>query len=184
MNAKKPEYLLAIMPSPEISNLIKEWKQSLKKKIGRFGSDNSLAHITVMGFDTDLNELPYWINRISTFCKNCPKHEISFDGFDAFHFHTFYIKPDKVSMTNTNKLIRNLHQYFQLNVKDVKAHMTIARELDITRKEIALKLFENHKTDFKFLCDRLILRRFNNSTRQYSDFIAEFKFSEQQLKLF
>lgn len=181
---KRAEYLLAIMPSSEISNLVKDWKQLLKKEIGRFGSDNLLAHITVMSFDADLNQLQNWIKQISNFCNNYPKHEISFEGFALFDHHTFYIKPDKVSMKHTNMLIRNLHRYFNFKIKNVKSHMTIARELDKMKTESASKLFENHKTDFKFLCEGFTLRKFNESTGQYSDFIAEFKFSEQQLKLF
>ncbi len=62
--------------------------------------------------------------------------------------------------------------------------MTIARELDVIRLESAYKLFKNHETDFKFLCDGFTLRKYNSTTKQYSNFIAEFKFSEQQLKLF
>ena len=184
MNEEKPQYLLAVMPSPEISSCIKEWKQLLRKEIGRFGSDNSLAHITIMGFNSDSNQLPYWINKISFFCNNQPNHDIGFAGFAPFGSYTFYVKPDDSSEKYLNKLILDIHHHFGFKIRNVKSHMTIARELDEIRIERASKLFKNHQTDFKFLCDGFTLRKFNKSTWQYSDFIAEFKFSEQQLKLF
>lgn len=184
MNKEKPQYLLAVMPSLEISSCVKEWKQLLIKEIGRFGSDKSLAHITVMGFNSDANQLPLWINEFSTFCNNQPNHDIGFNGFASFGSYAYYVKPDNSSEKYLNNLIKNIHHYFGFKIKSVKSHMTIARKLDEIKIEKASKLFENHKTDFKFLCDGFTLRKFNKSTGQYSDFIAEFKFSEQQLKLF
>ena len=184
MNKEKPKYLLAVMPSLEISSCVNEWKQSLIKEIGRFGSDKSLAHITIMGFNTDSNQLPHWINGISTFCKNQPNHDIGFNGFASFGSHAYYIKPDNSSEKYLNNLIRNIHHHLGFKIKSIKSHMTIARELDEIRIERASKLFKNHDTDFKFLCDGFTLRKFNETNKQYSDFIAEFKFSEQQLKLF
>ena len=184
MNKEKPKYLLAVMPSLEISSCVNEWKQSLIKEIGRFGSDNSLAHITIMGFNTDANQLSYWINIISAFCNNQPNHNIGFNGFASFGSYAYYIKPDNSSEKYLNNLIRNIHHHFGFKIKSPKSHMTIARELDEIRIERASKLFKNHDTDFKFLCDGFTLRKFNETNKQYSDFIAEFKFSEQQLKLF
>jgi len=184
MNEEKPQYLLAVMPSAEISSCVKEWKQLLGKEIGRFGSDNSLAHITIMGFNADSSQLSNWINKISTFCNNQPNHDIGFNGFAHFGSYVYYVKPDNCSEKYLNNLVRNIHNDFGFKIKSVKSHMTIARKLDEIRIERASKLFKNHDTDFKFLCDGFTLRKFNKSTRQYSDFIAEFKFSEQQLKLF
>ena len=163
---------------------MKEWKHLLKKEIGRFGSDNSLAHITVMGFEEDLNQLPYWINKISSFCNNYTEYEIGFDGFYSFGSYVFYVKLDDGSVKYFNKLILDIHRYFGFKIKSVKSHMTIARELDEIRIESAYKLFKNYETDFKFLCDGFTLRKYNTTTKQYSDFIIEYKFSEQQLKLF
>ena len=184
MYAEKPQFLLAVMPSQEISNCVKEWKQLLGKEIGRFGSDNSLAHITIMGFNADSNQLSNWINKISIFCSNQPYQNIGFDGFAQFGSYAYYVKPDNSSEKYLNNLIRNIHNDFGFKIKRVKSHMTIARKLDVIKIEKASKLFENHKTDFKFLCDGFTLRKFNETNKQYSDFIAEFKFSEQQLKLF
>lgn len=56
---KRPAYLLAIMPCPETSDLVFQWKQLLKNEIGGFESDGSLTHFTVMRFDTDINPLSY-----------------------------------------------------------------------------------------------------------------------------
>ncbi len=172
------------MPSAEISSCVKEWKQLLGKEIGRFGSDKSRAHITIMGFNADKNQLPHWINKISTFCNNQPNHDIGFNCFASFGSYVYYVKPDNSSEKYLTNLIKNIHHHFGFKIKNPKSHMTIARELNEVRIERASKLFKNHHTDFKFLCDGFTLRKFNKSIGQYSDFIAEFKFSEQQLKLF
>lgn len=120
MNEEKPQYLLAVMPNPEISSCVKEWKQLLIKEIGRFGSDNSLAHITIMGFNADSNQLFNWINKISTFCNNQPNHDIGFDGFAPFGSYAYYINPNNTSEKYLNNLIRNIHNDFGFKIKSVK----------------------------------------------------------------
>jgi hypothetical protein len=176
--------MLAVMPGTYISNIIAQWKHRLVNEIGEFGSDESLAHLTMLGFDTDKQPLEYWISKISAFCYNCPSREISFEGFASFGFSTFYIKPDKNSRKYLNELIRKLRQHFHLKAENINAHMTIARELDEARMKKAFELFKGYEPNFQFICDGLILRKFNKNEGQYSDFIAEFKFSEQQIKLF
>ena len=180
---KYPEYLLAVMPNEEIILLVKKWKQLLRNEIGDFGSDDSLAHITIMGFDIDVFPLQYWLNEIAVFCNNCPSRKISFGTFKPLGLSTFQVAPDQSSKKYLNSIILNIHKHFRIYVKDVNAHLTIARRLNQTEMKYAVKLFENLIADFDFICDGFVLRKFNKSIGEYSDFIAEFKFSEKQLRL-
>jgi hypothetical protein len=52
---KRPDYLLAVMPSLYIINLIREWKLLLLDEVGNFGSAKSLAHFTIATFKDQEN---------------------------------------------------------------------------------------------------------------------------------
>ena len=70
--------------------------------------------------EEDLNQLPYWINKISSFCNNYTEYEIGFDGFYSFGSYVFYVKLDDGSVKYFNKLILDIHRYFGFKIKNPK----------------------------------------------------------------
>ena len=57
--------------------------------------------------------------------------------------------------------------------------MSIARGRNNQDMSIAKNLFQNTAVDFRFLCNALYLRRYNELTRQYSDIIEVFQLTRK-----
>jgi 2'-5' RNA ligase len=170
-----PKYSLVIFPTLEQKDLVKSLKKSLKTEIGWFGSSNSEAHITIINLESEL-ALELYINQIKEFCKTIIPQKVKFTHFDFFHHHTFFISPDDASLIYLNSLISELHQYIGFEVKNVHAHMTIARGLDAERMKNAQNQFIDTEINLEFVCDCIYVRRFNDKTNQYSDIIEKINF--------
>lgn len=74
-----PLYSLVIFPNSEQSVLIKSYKQILKNHIGRFGSVNAAAHITVINFENELS-LQLHLDRIREFCKTAISQKVTLNA--------------------------------------------------------------------------------------------------------
>lgn len=165
-----PLYSLVIFPSIEQQNLIKSFKESLKKKIGWFGSSNSDAHITIINLENELT-LGLCLNQIKDFCATINTQKVKFNSFSSFAHHTFFISPDESSQLYINNIIIDLHKYIGFNIKNSHAHMTIARGLDEERMKKAKEIFSTTEVNFEFICDCIYIRKFNEQTKQYSDIV-------------
>lgn len=170
-----PKYSLVIFPTLEQMNKVKSFKKSLKAEIGSFGSSNSEAHITIINLESEL-AFGLYINLIKDFCKTIIPQKVKFTSFSFFHHHTFFISPDGTSLIYLNSIITKLHQYIGFEVKNVHAHMTIARGLDVERMKKAQNQFIDTEINFEFICDCLYIRRFNQKKQQYSDVIGKIDF--------
>ncbi|MFY7740204.1 MAG: 2'-5' RNA ligase family protein [Flavobacterium sp.] len=170
-----PMYSLVIFPTLEQQNLIKLFKKSLKTEIGWFGSSNSEAHITIINLENEL-ALGLYLNQIKDFCKTIIPQKVRFTSLDSFNHHTFFISPDDASLLFLNSIITELHQHIGFKVKNVHAHMTIARGLDTERMKKAQDQFMTTQINFEFVCDCVYVRKFNDKTNQYSDIIEKINF--------
>lgn len=168
-----PHYSLVIFPAPEHIALVKEFKQKLRKQIGWFGSFNAKAHITVANFSDD-TELSIHLPKIKSFGDNQPSGQVRFDHFDKFGDKTFFIGPDESSQTYLDSLIRNFHNHLGIKPGSIHAHISIARQLDAQKMQLAEAIFNKTEVDFSFTCDALYLRKFNEQTKQYSDIADKF----------
>jgi 2'-5' RNA ligase superfamily len=172
-----PLYSLVIFPNSEQSNLIKSYKQLLKDHIDWFGSVNAAAHITVVNFENELS-LQLHLDRIREFCKTTIPQKVILNSWDSFGESTFFITPDQASQEYLNNLIINLYQYLGFKLKNVHAHLSIARGLDAKKMKIAYELFGNTLINLLFNCDSFYLRRFNEQTKQYSDIVEKIDFGK------
>lgn len=170
-----PKYSLVVFPTSEQKDLVKSLKKSLKEKIGWFRSANSEAHITIINLESELT-LELYINQIKEFCKTISSQKVKFDNLNSFGNHTFYISPEYESKLYLNKIIIDLHQFIEFEVKNANAHITIVRGLDEERMKKAQNQFINTKINLEFNCDCLYVRRFNENTQQYSEIIEKIEF--------
>lgn len=174
---KIPLYSLVIFPNSEQSTLIKSYKQLLKNHIKRFGSVNSMAHITVINFENELS-LQLYIDRIREFCKTAIQQKVTLNSWGSFGEKTFFIKPDETSQQYLDNLIIDLHLYLGFKANNIHAHLSIARGLDAEKMKTAYELFRNTPINLQFNCDSFYLRRFNNQTQQYSDILEKIDFGK------
>jgi hypothetical protein len=171
-----PEYSLVIFPNPEQIALVKEFKQKLRAQIGWFGSFNANAHITVRNFEDD-EQLAKYLKKIKAFAQTQSLQVVNFRGYDHFGDKTFFIAPDAGSQEYLDNLIKDFHQYLELEPGDIHAHISIARGLDESKMEQAKSIFQHIPVKFSFLCDALYLRKFSQETKQYSEIAAKFPFT-------
>ncbi|WP_281297208.1 2'-5' RNA ligase family protein [Flavobacterium limnophilum] len=172
-----PLFSLVIFPNSEQSTLIKSYKQLLKNHVGWFGSANAAAHITVINFENELS-LQLYLDKIREFCKSVVPQKVTLNAWDSFGESTFFITPDKTSQQYLDSLIVDLHQYLGFKIKNVHAHLSIARGLDAKKMKTAYELFRNTPINLQFNCDSFHLRRFNDQTKQYSDIIEKINFGK------
>jgi hypothetical protein len=170
-----PLFSLVIFPNSEQSTLIKSYKQLLYNHIGWFGSANAMAHITVINFENELS-LQLHLDRIREFCKTVIPQKVTLNAWDSFGERTFFIKPDQTSQEYLNNLIIKLHLHLGFKIKNVHAHLSIARGLDAEKMKKAYDLFRNTQLNLQFSCDSFHLRKFNYQTKQYSDLLEKMDF--------
>lgn len=147
----------------------------LKNHIGRFGSVNVAAHITVINFENELS-LQLHLDRIREFCKTAISQKVTLSTWDSFGERTFFISPDQTSQQYLDNLIIDLHLYLGFKINNAHAHLSIARGLDAKKMEMANELFRNTPINLEFNCDSFYLRRFNDQTQQYSDIVEKIDF--------
>lgn len=172
-----PLYSLVIFPNSEQSTLIKSYKQLLQNHIKWFGSANAAAHITVINFENELS-LQLHLDRIREFCRTAITQKVTLNAWNSFDEHTLFIAPDETSQLYLNNLIVDLHHYLGFKVKNVHAHLSIARKLNAEKMKIAFVLFSNTPINLQFNCDSFHLRRFNEQTQQYSDIMEKIDFGK------
>lgn len=172
-----PLYSLVIFPTQEQIDLIHSYKQLLKKEIGWFGSANSSAHITIIQFNNEM-ELVLYIEQIREFCKTVIPKNLIFNKFDDFDERTFFIAPEPTTQNYLDKLIIGTHEFLGFKTEKAHAHISIARRLNPEKTKIAYNLFKNISLHFKFPCDTLSVRKFNEQTKQYSDVIEKISFGK------
>ncbi|MGL2966915.1 2'-5' RNA ligase family protein [Flavobacterium sp. XGLA_31] len=172
-----PLYSLVIFPTPEQSALVKSYKQLLKEKIGWFGSANAAAHITVINFDNE-TMLSLYMDQIREFGTTITPQRVTFDHWDTFGDHTFFVAPNEPSQRYLDKIIVDLHQHLGHNTNTAHAHLSIARGLDANKMKTAYELFRNVELHLNFLVDGIYVRKFNEQTKQYSDIVEKISFGK------
>jgi 2'-5' RNA ligase superfamily len=170
-----PLYSLVIFPNEAQKQLVKDYKQLLKRKIGWFGSANAAAHITVINFENEIM-LALYLEQIREYRKKVAPQKVIFNSWNSFGEKTFFIAPEEKSELYLNTLISNLHHYLGFKNSNVKAHLTIARGLDSEKMKAAKSLFNATNVHFEFNCDAIHIRRFNEQSKEYSDIIEKISF--------
>lgn len=169
-------YSVVIAPPLEEIEYVAQLKNELYSKIGWYNSKNSKAHITILEFTADDDELEEIIIEIKETASYENPIQLSFEGVSNYANGAVFLKPDETTKLPLTQLMARIQK--KLNIKNSykskDPHISIGRKLSEENVEIALNMFANAKLEFN--CDRLVLRKFNPDKKQYDIFSEDFKF--------
>jgi len=164
----KNRYSIAIYPSTDVMDQVKDCKDLLTKAIGWFHSRHSNAHITLIEFEANREELFIIRAFLKDFCATKSPFHISLDGVKNYLNGALFIAPDKESKITTKGFMQKLQKDFPL--KSIFAsrdpHMSIARQLDKQNIQIASYLLQDVKAEFD--CNSIVLRQFSETIQQFN----------------
>jgi len=161
------KYSLAIYPSEPVIELIKSMKLDLAKEVGWFHSKNSAAHITICNFTASDEEMDAIKNQLNKLCEPIKPIEVRLNGFGSYPNGAFFIAPDEISIGLLVPIMNRFNESLHLKNMQINSdpHISIARRLSPHKLERAQKLFT--KIDVTFLCDHVVLRKFDDKQKQY-----------------
>ncbi|TDE30609.1 2'-5' RNA ligase family protein [Flavobacterium ranwuense] len=177
------QYSVAIYPSDDIIALVKSMKNQLAKEAGWFHSKNSVGHITICEFKTTDKSIEIIKNQLVRLCDTLEPIEVCLNGFGSYPNGAFFISPNEDSKNSLKPIMKRVHESlrrFDLQ-KSNDPHLSIARRLTPEKLQKANRLFT--EIDTVFLCDSIVLRKFDENIKQF--FVTDtFKFnSNPQPKL-
>ena len=162
-----PKYSIAIHPSQELIIKIKAMKEQLAEEVDWFNSKNSIAHITICEFKSNESDLERVKKQLVRICNTIMPVTVHLNDFGSFPNGAFFIAPDKNSKMALLPIMKSFHN--ALIVKTVhhsdEPHLSIARKLSSENLIKASKLFTT--IDETFLCDGIVLRKFDEELRQF-----------------
>ncbi|MCF3108001.1 2'-5' RNA ligase family protein [Niabella sp. CC-SYL272] len=151
-------------------------KQQLRSAIGWYGSVNAQAHITFNVFQAGAAELKLWERYTTGFAAQQQPLPLLFDHTGAFANGAFFLAPDVVSEPLLIRMMQAFHHQAPMPASiSVKPHMSIGRRLSPLQLIAAQQLIP--EVGIRFVCTGLVLRRFNNTRKQY-DIIRHFPFTD------
>jgi len=160
-------YSVAFYPSEAIIAQVKEMKETLYAKAGWFHSKNSVGHITVCEFkatDELIEKAKQQLIRLSDGFKPVEVHLI---GFGSYSNGAFFITPDEVSKESLKPIMQRINN--TLIIQSLKVsndpHLSIGRRLTTEQLATAYSMFT--EIDTHFLCDSMVLRKFNETIKQF-----------------
>jgi 2'-5' RNA ligase len=131
MAARKPLYLIALVPDADLRACIRGLKEEMKRRFGASHALKSPAHITLQmpfrrpdSFETDLEKT------LESLAKKQTGFELSLTGFDCFPPRVLFVK-----LQNQDCVI-NLHRQLQNVLK---------KQLGFSKKELGFR-FHPHMT--------------------------------------
>jgi hypothetical protein len=161
-------YSLAIYPSEAVLALVKSMKEQLDREIGWFHSKNAVGHITICEFratDATLTTIKNQLNRLSDTLKPV---EVHLNAFGSYPNGAFFISLDENSKNSLKPIMKRFNESLRIPgiQKSIDPHLSIARKLVPVNLTKALHLFT--KIDVRFLCDRVVLRKFDENIKQFA----------------
>ncbi len=171
-------YSIAIHPSPELIDSIKNMKEQLASEVGWFNSKNSIAHITICEFEAEERDLERVKKQLIRICDTITPVPVHLNGFGTFPNGAFYISPDTDSKMALQPIIKSFHNALVVKTEhhsDVP-HISIARKLSPENSIKASQLFTS--IEESFLCDGIVLRMLDLELKQFR-VIDTFEFKGQ-----
>ena len=176
MILEKCKYSIVIAPSKDGIEYVDQLKNELYAKVGWYNSRNSKAHITILEFTADEDELKEVIAVIKKIASYENPLLLRFDGVDRYSNGAVFLKPDEATKDPLIELMARIQK--KLNIKNLykskDPHISIGRKLSEENVQMALKMFADAKLEF--ICENLVLRKFNPERKQYDKFSDDFKF--------
>jgi 2'-5' RNA ligase len=168
-------YSIVIHPQNPIIELFKSFKNKLYKKIGTYGSCNSIAHITILEFEATEEELKFIIEKL----ERITLKEISFDAvFDKVIYSdlskAIFVLPNKIGNEFFKKLLVKIRKQIKGDHNKSNAHLTIGRKLKPEQLKKSKDIFPDVKFDFH--CNQIAIRRLNKDIGQF-EVLKTFPFS-------
>jgi hypothetical protein len=161
------QYSLAIYPSEAVISLVKSMKDQLAKEVGWFHSKNSVAHITICLFKATDTAIEIIKNQSSRLCDTLEPVEVCLNEFGSYPNGAFFIAPNEDSKNRLKPIMKRVHE--SLRIPNMQTnddpHLSIARRLTPDKLEKANRLFTT--IDLCFLCDSIVLRKFDENIKQF-----------------
>lgn len=172
----KPQYSIVILPPQEGIKYVADLKNELNAKIGWYNSRNAKAHVTICEFTADIDELERIINDLKEIASYETPQRLTFDGVDSYANGAVYLKPNAQTKAPLTELMVRVQKNLGITnqYKSKSPHMSIGRKMNEENVEIALNMFANAKLEF--ICNNLVLRKFNPNKKQYDIFLEDFDF--------
>ena len=164
----KALYSIAIHPSEDIIVSIKTMKEELAAKIGWFNSKNSIAHITINEFEANDAQITIIKKHLTELCDTLQPVEVRFNIYGSFPNNgAFFIAPEETSKTALKGIMKYLNDALRVapKFKSNEPHISIARRLTPEKLAIAHAFFS--PIDMHFLCDSVVIRKFNTIQQQF-----------------
>jgi len=163
------KYSIAIYPSEPVISLVKSMKEALAAEVGWFHSKNSVGHITICLFTATDATIKTVKNKVQKLCSGLKPVPVFLNEFGSYPNGALYIAPDTISKKRLIPIMKQVHELLQ-EIPDLEInedpHLSIARRLTPHKLERAKSLFKI--IDIHFLCDSIILRKFDKNVKQYS----------------
>jgi len=178
MNFLKKPYTYSIIFHPLAQTIedVMNFKNHLTSEAGDYPSQNSLAHITIAGFEATENQLTGVKEYLKKFVENVVPFATLFNQLSCSAFSKCAVFLPSFEFTdrinNITKNVRNIIPVTKMS-KISPPHVSIGRDLSEEQLTIALQLFADK--NFKFDCCQLALRKFDPNTGQY-EIIQTFPF--------
>ena len=161
------QYSIAIYPSEAVIALVKSMKDQLAQEVGWFNSRNSVGHITICEVKATDAAIEIIKKRLSQLCDTLKPVEVRLNAFGSYPNGAFFISPDEDSKNSLKPIMKRVHESlrnFDLQ-KSNDPHLSIARRLAPEKLQTANRLFTS--IDVEFLCDSIVLRKFDENIKQF-----------------
>lgn len=173
-------YSIVIHPSEDIIALVKTMKEELAEAIGWFNSKNSIAHITINEFEADAKAIERIKKQLLQITDALEPVTVHFDGYGSYPNNgAFFIAPDTVSKQQLKVIMKAINDGLTIKAmfKSSEPHLSIARRLTPEKTAIANSIFTTMA--LHFLCDSVVLRKFNAERKQF-DVTDTFQFNSNK----
>lgn len=168
------QYSVVISPPDPVLEEVRQMKQALRSAINWYSSVNALAHITFNVFEAEDDEIARWEAYVASFAAQQSSFAIRLDHTSTFSNGAFFLEPDDHSDLLLIQMMKAFHQQAPFSAKEsVTPHLSIGRRLKPEQLPLARALIR--EVDIRFVCDNLVLRRFNEGRKQY-DIYKRFPF--------
>lgn len=157
------KYSIVFQPNENLVELVRAMKLELAEEIGWYNSKNSLAHISIVEFKAQVDEISRIHKQITRCSERFKPVTIHFQSFGTYPNGALYLEVDTKSKETLKEYSLQLTEEFQIKPleKSDDPHLSIARKI-----EKALKLFSTPHITTEIA--KIALRKFNPIKKQYA----------------
>jgi 2'-5' RNA ligase len=193
-NNDQQVYALVIMPTEEITETIRIFKEGLAGVAGKFASAYADPVITLFAAIGDAERITDLEKKLEVICRNQLPFNVHLENFNEFQAHkTVFVDITETSKSAITKLRKTLSAELKASKYDEEIdfnvgktpHITIARNLQDDQYRVARNYFTGRTYSAFFECYKLTWRKLvkiGNSAYYVTD--KEFPFAMKNLSLF